>query len=52
MGATIDAYMNGYDDPRLPIYFKGSELDSKYHGVRSGLKSMLKEHYTLSLIHI
>lgn len=46
MGATIDAYMNGYDDPRLPIYFKGSELDSKYHGVRSGLKSMLKEHYT------
>ena len=43
MGATIDAYMNGYDDPRLPIYFKGSELDSKYHGVRSGL---LKEHYT------
>lgn len=45
MGATIDAYMNGYDDPRLPAYFKTCE-DSKYHGVRSGLSSMLKADYT------
>ena len=41
MGATIDAYMNGYADPRLPAYFKTCE-DGKYHGVRSGLSSMLK----------
>ena len=40
MGATIDAYMNGYADPRLPAYFKTCE-DSKYHGVRSGLSTML-----------
>ena len=45
MGATIDAYMNGYADPRLPAYFKTCE-DGKYHGVRSGLSSMLKADYT------
>lgn len=44
MGATIDAYMNGYADPRLPAYFKTCE-DSKYHGVRSGLSTMLKADY-------
>lgn len=45
MGATIDAYMNGYADPRLPAYFKTCE-DGKYHGVRSGLSTMLKADYT------
>ena len=37
--------MNGYADPRLPAYFKTCE-DGKYHGVRSGLSSMLKADYT------
>lgn len=44
MGATIDAYLNGYEDPRLPVYFKPC-ADNKYHGVRCGLKTMLTEHY-------
>ena len=35
-GATIEAYMNGYSDPRLSSYFtKGS--DGLYHGVRNGI---------------
>lgn len=46
MGATIDAYMNGYKDPRLPVYFKPSQMPSEgYHGVRSGIRNMLKENY-------
>lgn len=46
MGATIDAYMNGYSDPRLPKYFKEATVDGGgYHGVRSGIRTMLKENY-------
>lgn len=46
MGATIDAYMNGYSDPRLPKYFKEATIDGGgYHGVRCGISSMLKENY-------
>lgn len=46
MGATIDAYLNGYEDPRLPRYFKEATVDGGgYHGVRSGVKDMLKAHY-------
>ncbi|WP_295938072.1 SusD/RagB family nutrient-binding outer membrane lipoprotein [uncultured Alistipes sp.] len=41
MGATIDAYMNGYNDPRLAKYFtKGS--DGGYHGVRIGISSSVQ----------
>lgn len=44
MGATIDAYMNGYNDPRLPKYFKEASAGG-YHGIRCGISSMLKENY-------
>ena len=36
VGATIEAYMNGYADPRLSSYFLTGS-DSKYHGVRNGI---------------
>jgi len=36
MSAAMDAYMNGYNDPRLSTYFKAAKSDSKYHGVRCG----------------
>ncbi len=36
MGATMDSYMNGYTDPRLPKYFNTAE-DGIYRGVRSGI---------------
>lgn len=46
MGATIDAYMNGYEDPRLGAYFKEATVDGAgYHGVRSGIRSMQKLNY-------
>ena len=46
MGATIDAYMNGYSDPRLPKYFKEATVEGGgYHGARCGLRTMLKENY-------
>ncbi len=44
MGATIDAYMNGYEDPRLAAFFKPCE-DGGYHGLRSGLNAMLTADY-------
>ena len=36
IGATIEAYMNGYKDPRLSKYFTAGS-DGKYHGVRNGI---------------
>ncbi len=36
MGATMDAYMNGYADPRMPKYFLPTS-DGTYHGVRTGI---------------
>jgi hypothetical protein len=36
MSASMDAYMNGYSDPRLSIYFKPA-VSGGYHGVRLGL---------------
>lgn len=46
MGATIDAYMNGYNDPRLPKYFKEAEIDGGgYHGIRCGIQTMSKADY-------
>lgn len=37
MGASMDAYMNGYNDPRLSKYFIAAG-DGKYHGVRLGVE--------------
>lgn len=45
MGATIDCYMNGYSDPRLPVYFVPAASDNKYHGVRLGVHNMNPSRY-------
>lgn len=46
MGATIDSYMNGYEDPRLAKYFNEATVEGGgYHGVRSGIRSMQKVNY-------
>ncbi len=37
MGASMDAYMNGYADPRRAAYFTAATADAAYHGVRLGL---------------
>ncbi len=36
VGATIETYMNGFNDPRLPKYFIAGS-DGGYHGVRNGI---------------
>ncbi|MCM1177069.1 MAG: SusD/RagB family nutrient-binding outer membrane lipoprotein [Bacteroides sp.] len=46
MGATMDCYLNGYNDPRLPKYFSESTVDGGgYHGVRSGIRQMIQDNY-------
>jgi len=39
MGATMECYMKGYTDPRLPVYFKPATADGAYHGVRLGMQT-------------
>ena len=36
IGATIEAYMNGYQDPRRSKYFVAA-ANGEYHGVRTGI---------------
>jgi len=36
MSASMDAYMNGFADPRRAVYFTKA-LDGNYHGVRQGI---------------
>lgn len=44
MGATMDSYMKGYDDPRLGVYFSQSTR-GEYNGVRNGLSISNKNTY-------
>ena len=44
MGATMDAYMNGYQDPRRLVYFNLAS-DGVYRGVRTGITITEKEKY-------
>lgn len=39
MSATMDCYLNGYNDPRLKSYFVAATSTGEYHGVRNGLTS-------------
>ena len=45
MSASMDAYMNGYQDPRLAAYFKPSVADGGYHGVRLGITTSVWSKY-------
>lgn len=45
MNASMDSYMNGYNDPRLSKYFKPAASDGKYHGVRLGVQNMAPSKY-------
>lgn len=37
MSASMDAYLNGYQDPRRAAYFLPAASDGQYHGVRLGI---------------
>lgn len=44
MSASMDAYMNGYNDPRLAAYFK-TAVTGGYHGVRLGISTSVWTKY-------
>lgn len=46
MGATMDSYMNGYNDPRISSYFRMAAT-GKYTGIRTGI-DMNREKYATS----
>lgn len=45
MSASMDAYMNGYADPRRAAYFTKAD-DGNYHGVRQGILTTNWTPYT------
>jgi hypothetical protein len=45
MSASMDAYMNGYADPRRSAYFTKA-VDGNYHGVRQGIVTTTWTPYT------
>ena len=45
MSASMDAYMNGYSDPRRAVYFTKAD-DGNYHGVRQGIVTTSWTPYT------
>ena len=47
MGASMESYLKGYNDPRLSVYFSTSGIDSDYHGVRNGVVINNKSSYEL-----
>lgn len=38
-GASIVAYMDGLNDPRISVYFTPAASDGEYHGVRIGIQT-------------
>lgn len=42
MGATLDSYMNGYNDPRLSTYFN-TTTDGNYRGIRAGMANTVSK---------
>jgi hypothetical protein len=45
MGATMDAYLNGYQDPRISAYFNRDPINGIYRGVRTGITISAKAPY-------
>lgn len=48
VNATLSAYMNGYKDPRLPVYMTAA-ADGAYRGVRMGIANIDKGIYSGAL---
>jgi hypothetical protein len=45
MSASMDAFLNGYKDPRISTYFVPAASDGKYHGVRLGIQTSVWSKY-------
>jgi hypothetical protein len=37
MSASMESYLKGYSDPRMPEYYSPAQDDGQFHGVRNGL---------------
>lgn len=50
MSATIDCYMNGYNDPRIGSYFTSVAIDNQnqYRGMRNGMRSGFDQMLTVT----
>lgn len=48
MSATMDCYLNGYQDPRLASYFRQAAEGGGFHGVRNGLDNISKDRYSVA----
>ncbi|MEG1884796.1 MAG: SusD/RagB family nutrient-binding outer membrane lipoprotein [Alistipes sp.] len=47
MGASMDSYLNGYEDPRVAKMFQVAKIQGGgFHGVRNGLGSTEQKFYT------
>lgn len=45
MSATMDCYLNGYNDPRVAAYFQPAVSSGLYKGVRNGISRVNKNNY-------
>ncbi|MGV8094737.1 MAG: RagB/SusD family nutrient uptake outer membrane protein [Mangrovibacterium sp.] len=45
MGATMDSYLNGYNDPRISSYFVRNSADGVFRGIRTGIQINNKADY-------
>jgi len=45
MSATMDCYLNGYQDPRMAVYFQSASSTGKYKGARNGMSNITKANY-------
>ncbi|QXV64707.1 SusD/RagB family nutrient-binding outer membrane lipoprotein [Mucilaginibacter sp. 21P] len=51
MGATMECYLKGYNDPRISSYFKASDFGG-YHGVRTGINVDRSGYIKCSAINV
>lgn len=53
MGAVIDCYMNGYNDPRMKVYFKKAVGTGEvWRGIRSGISSSGTRYDNFSRVNV
>ncbi|MDR1882572.1 MAG: SusD/RagB family nutrient-binding outer membrane lipoprotein [Prevotella sp.] len=46
ISATLSSFMNGYDDPRAPVYMTFCSFGSTYRGVRMGIENIINSRYS------
>ena len=54
LGATMESYLKGYNDPRLSLLFKGSDLSDKkdHNGIRNGISFNGNEYKVFSELDV